>query len=623
MLISRRLRNVVNAGLVILLLCGGLSMASSSRRASDGLLRIVPAKSLFCVRINKFENTLEAANEFLRDVAPPSFNAETKVLSKLSKLLGDEDLRGVNKNRNFAIFGVVVEDTPAGRHPMANMFIGALVPVRNFDKFVSRNSNCSEPDDEGISMITINDRPRALVTSLRRYAIFCPPNAREKLIQVKQMMRQRQNSLSRVLDDGEKEMATTSPVWLYANVKDGSKLVQPLLFGGLEKMKAQLQKAKEKGEGPPMDPAGIIGFYGGIFKMVLEGTEHIMVGLSPTSEMCNVNMSLKPVPGTEFETMAGKPADGNFKNLLGYLDDGAMINIASKIDRESMNASYMKMYDLIGHMSSEGIAEKELKKLKKLTTKMVNAMGNSMAISFGFGQGSSLFKMKYIIEVGKKKAFEKSVEKELQMMQDGTFSKLYKGFGIEMEFKVDRDTDTYEGIHIDAAKLTFKLGDGFDLQNKILEQIFGDGLDYRWTFVDNYYIYTMGENADKDIRELINQIKSGHPNTIGSEMKAALDMIPQSTEAEAVGTFNYVRILNMIPKMIPVPEGATLPNLNVSTKSNIAFTSGFDNGNITTQIAMPKKHLLEIKCAFETIIPQIKKMEEQQRQKRKEQAKEI
>ena len=79
----------------------------------------------------------------------------------------------------------------------------------------------------------------------------------------------------------------------------------------------------------------------------------------------------------------------------------------------------------------------------------------------------------------------------------------------------------------------------------------------------------------------------------------------------------------MIPKMIPLPEGATLPNLKVSTKSNIAFTSGFDNGNITTQMAMPKKHLLEIKSAFETIIPQIKKIEEQQRQKRKEQAKEI
>jgi len=76
MINSRRLRNVVTAGLAVLLLCGGLSVGSSTRRASDGLLRIVPGRSLFCVRINKFENTIEAVNEFLKDVAPASFDQE-------------------------------------------------------------------------------------------------------------------------------------------------------------------------------------------------------------------------------------------------------------------------------------------------------------------------------------------------------------------------------------------------------------------------------------------------------------------------------------------------------------------------------------------------------------------
>ena len=615
---SRRLRNAVTAGLAILLLCGGLSAGSSTRRASDGLLRIVPGKSLFCVRINKFENTIEAVNEFLKDVAPPSFDAETEVFSKLGELLGDENLRGVNTKGNVAIFGVVVPGEQAGGHPMANMFIGALVPVRNYDKFISGNPNCGEPDDEGISTITLEGRPLALATNLRRFAIVCAPNAREKLSQVKEMMGQRQNSLFRVIDDGEKKMAATSPIWLYANVKQGSKLIQPLLFGGLEQMKAQLEKAKESGEGPPIDTAGIISFYGGIFKMLIEGTEHIMVGLSPTSEMCNVTVSVKPVPGSEFETIVGKPADGDFTNLLGYLDDGAMMNIASKIDHKSMNASYMKLFELMGEMISENMPEKELKKMKKLTTKMIDAMGDSLAMSFGFSEESSLFEIKYVIEVGNKKAFEKVLEKELQMMQDGTFNKLYKGFGMEMDFKVEREIDTYQGIDIDAAKLEFKMGDEEGPQNRMLKQIFGDGLDYRLAFVDNYCIYSIGGNADKGIRELIDQVKSGGPKEIGSEMKAALDVIPESKQAEAVGTYNYVRILNLLPNMILEPDGAGLPNLNVPTKSNVAFASGLDDGKITMQIAMPKKHLLEIKSAFETIIPHIKKQEELKRQKRKE-----
>jgi hypothetical protein len=70
--------------------------------------------------------------------------------------------------------------------------------------------------------------------------------------------------------------------------------------------------------------------------------------------------------------------------------------------------------------------------------------------------------------------------------------------------------------------------------------------------------------------------------------------------------------------MILGPDGADLPNLKVPTKSNVAFTSGFDDGKILMQIAMPKQHLLEIKSAFETMIPHIKKQEELKRQKRKE-----
>jgi hypothetical protein len=140
---SRRFRDAVTTIFLVLVLCGELFAGSSPRRTSDRLLRIVPAKSLFCVRINNFEKTTEAINEFLKEVAPPSFDAGTKTLSKLGNLLGNEDLRGVNTKRNFAIFGIEVPDEIEARHPMANIFMGALIPVRNYDKFISDNPNIS------------------------------------------------------------------------------------------------------------------------------------------------------------------------------------------------------------------------------------------------------------------------------------------------------------------------------------------------------------------------------------------------------------------------------------------------------------------------------------------------
>ena len=625
MINSRGLRNVVAVGMVVLLASGGLWARSSAKPASDGLLRIMPARSLFCVRINKLTSTLAAANEFLKDVAPESFDAEAALLSKLGELLGDERLRGVNTKGNFAIFGLNVPGESAGRGPMGNIFIGALIPVRNYDNFISRNSNCGEPDDEGISTITLDGRAQGLVTNFRRFALLCSPNARDKLSKVKKLLAQRKRSLGRSLDPDERKLAASSPLWLYLNVKQGSKLIQPLLFGGLEMMKAQLEKAKESGEGPPIDPAGIIGFYGGMLKMLIEGTENITVAVAPTAEACNVTLCLKPVPDTTMAAIVGEPLDGDLDNMMGYLEDGAMMNLASKVDHKSLNTTYMKLFELMGQITTESIPEADLKQLKKLTTKMINAMGDSLAMSFGVGgEDSSLFSIKYVIKVKKKKAFEKVIEKELRMMQEGALAKLYKGFGMEMDIKVERDADTYKGISIDAAKVAFRMGDEDSPQSQMLKKIWGDGLDYRWAFVDGYCTYSIGGDADKTIRELIDQVRTGGPKQIGSEMKAALEAIPDSDQADVVGTLNYVRVLNMALGFMPLPGDVDRAQLKVPTDSNVAFAGRTTaEGKMTLQMALPKKHLQEIKSAFENLIPKIREQEKLQRQKQKEQAKEI
>ena len=140
---------------------------------------------------------MDIANEFLKDIAPASFDAKKAVFSKLGSMLGDNDLKGVNKSGNIAIFAVNVPGETTAQGPMGNMFIGALLPVTEYKDFISGNSNCSEPDEQGISTITINGQPRGLATNFRRFALLCPPSARDNLIKVKEMLAQRRESLRR------------------------------------------------------------------------------------------------------------------------------------------------------------------------------------------------------------------------------------------------------------------------------------------------------------------------------------------------------------------------------------------------------------------------------------------
>lgn len=611
---SRSLRNAIVVATVAILAAGGVWAGEAAKnRQTASMMWAIPAKSLFCVRINKFDGTLDAANEFLKDVAPESFDAKAALLSKLGDLLGDDKLRGVNKKGNIAIFGLIVEGESAAPGPMGNMFIGALLPVTKYENFISSNPNCGEPDDEGISTITVNGQPKGLATNFRRYALLCPPSARENLIKVKKLLAQRKQSLGRSLDADERKQAASSPVWVYLNVKQGSQMIQPMLSGGLQMMKAQLEKAKESGEGPPIDPAGIIDFYGGIFKMVLEGTENVTVALAPSAEACSVTIGVKAVPETEMAAMVGSPVDGNLGNILGYLDDGTMINLGSKIDRPSLKAGYMKLFELVGQMIPDGIPEADLEEMKTLTTEGINALGDSIAISVGVnGKGSMPFWAKYVIEVEDEKAFKEVLEKELQMMQDGAFGELYKGFGMEMDVKINRGAGTYKGVTIDAAKVNFKISDK-SMQSQMIAEMFGDVLDYSWAFVNNNCVYTIGGDADKMIRELIDQVKAGGPKKIGAEMKAAMDAIPGSKQADVVGTFNYVRAINMVTRFIV--EDADSAD-QVSTQSSIAFAGrATEHGKMKLQMVLPKKHLQEIQSAFMKFIPLMEKQQKEQREK--------
>jgi len=626
---SKCLRNAMLIAMVVLLATGGVwarDAAKPRRGGAAGVMSAIPARSLFCVRINRFDATLDSLNAFLKDVAP--VDAKAALLSKLTGLLGGDQLRGVNRRGSIAIFALNVQGESTGG-PMGNIFIGALLPTSKYENFVSRNPNVGEADEQGISTITVNGGPKGLVTNFRRFALLCPPNARGQLIKVKKLLAQRKRSLGAGLDPDTRKQAASSPVWVYLNVKQGAPMIQPMLGGVLGQMKAQLEKAKESGEQLPMDPAaldGIVDFYGSIFKTVLEGTENVTLAVAPSAEACSVTLGLKPVPGSMMAAVVGEPLEGDLDHMLGYLEDGAMFNVAGKVDHENLKTTYAGLFKLIGKMIPGGMSEADVEHLEKLITKGIDAMGDSLAVTFGVNSEDSMpFTGKYVIQVKDQEAFKQVLEEELKLMDEGgVLADLYKGFGIEMDVEVDRDVGTYKGAQIGAAKVGIKVGGDGEMQaemSKMFEKLFGDGLDYRWAFEKGNCVYTFGGDADGMIRELIDQVRAGGPKQIGSQMKEALEVLGNGDKADVVGTFNFVRYMQMAAGFMAAAGEVDLPKLDTPTESNIAFAGRTtEAGNLAFQIVMPKEHLLETKSVFENVFQKIKEQERLKRQKQKEKA---
>ena len=76
---SRKLRNAVLVATVAVLATGGAMAAESARPrrgAGAGMMSAIPSQSLVCVRINRFDATLDSVNAFLQGFAPDDFDAK-------------------------------------------------------------------------------------------------------------------------------------------------------------------------------------------------------------------------------------------------------------------------------------------------------------------------------------------------------------------------------------------------------------------------------------------------------------------------------------------------------------------------------------------------------------------
>jgi hypothetical protein len=615
--------------MAVLMTVGSAWATDAAKRTRGGALQMLPAETLFCVRVNNLDSTFTAVNEYLKGVAPDSFDAKDEVLSKLTEMLGGKKPRAVNVKGTFAVFGVNLPSKEPAVNPFANLFVGGLVQVRNYRKFVSGNPNVGEADDEGISKITVDGEEEAIVTRKGRFAVVCPPRSRDKLIRFKKMRIGRKRGLGALLDDSEKELFRASPIWLYGNVQQASKLFAPMIFGQIEAMKGLMKMTQEQNKIAMVNPAAIVDFYIEIFEMLLKGTDSLAIGIVPTAEKCTFTLQCKAVDDTLMAKLLVAPEGGNLLELLGYLENGTFVNVVTKVDRKGMNLGYMKMIDFFAAISPDAMGKAEVDKLKKLTAKSINAIGDCIAISMKPGDAKSgPFSFKYVIQVKDEQAFKEVIEEELKMIEDGMFDKMYKSFGLDVHLGIKRKTATYRGVEVGSAKLSFKMADEDSPEAEMIDKIWGKGLRYRWALLDGYCVYAFGGDCDKNIRKLIDQVKAGGPDGLASEIQTAVDIFDDDDEEDDEeydfgGTFNLVRMLNMVSGFVAASGGPQVKPLDMLTKSNIVFAGRSREGKLLVETVLPKQHLLEIKAAGEKFGKEMEKgVKEMQKKKEKKETEE-
>lgn len=570
-----------------------------AKPTDDEMLMMVPADSLFCLRVNNFDYTLNMIDQFLTGVSPVPMGLSMLTRMQFANLLGSPQLNGVNMGGSFIAFGTISSDESTAPNP-ANIFIGILVPVTNYKQFIDGNPNCDQPDEKGISKITSEQALTMLATRTNNnYALLTPivtPENHERLASTaKSISDTKSIGLAGVLDAAEAQLARNEPVWIYGNIQLVSRIFGPAMSAQLEQMKTMGPAEAQIMTGlQPNDLQNIMNMYTGILETLMKETKSVSLTINPKPNVLNITETISAVPDTNMANMFVSDASAQQENkLLRYLEDGAAMNFGFKMNTpfvEKLSDTGIEFYEAFfgGAIKAEDIA-----KMKTLSEDWFSAAGEVMAASVSIdAKNKPPFASKSFIEIKDADKYYRLLEESTEFWNIGGFADLYKSMGMEMSYTFKRNADSYKGVSIDSARLVTKSIDPNSPQ-QMINAMYGDGFDYRWAIVDQLCLCATCGDVDSTIREMIDTAQAGAPKEMSSEMKVVTTLLPEADKADFVCTFNLLRFFKMITAMVPMP----MPQMDAPTKSNIALAGKVGNGRMTINIAVPKEHLTEIMSA--------------------------
>jgi hypothetical protein len=506
----------------------------------------------------------------------------------------------------IAIFGTPIRKDP-NRPP--KMFIAGLIPVTDYAKFITANPSAAKPDANGISTI---GKMKMLVAKDGNYAIIAAPDEYAGLLDA--LKAAKTKSISSRLTAGQLAAASKARIWGYGSVEQAMKLYGPDILAKMEEAKKAIGASKD----PNIARASqIMSMYVDAAKTVTSQTKDISITVDPKADVLNIIPAVTAIADTDMaKILASQAGPAKPYRLLGYLPDGAMMNMDTRIDKAYLIKMYDGLIEAMAPMFGPKFTSEEKTKALGRIKETVNSLGNEFACSITAEPNAvPLFSLTYVIEVSDVNAFRKGIDSKVEMVKEPYMQDFFKSFDIKVDCQVKHDAQRHNGVSIDDVNVIVAAADANSQMAQMITKMYGKGLDGRMAMVDGLAFYTLGQKAERRIKTLIDTAKSGGPKQIGDEIRNAAALIVDSNQAQVFGTYNYLRALQMTAGFVPMMPFSTDGLKQISSKSDIAFAAGAGSGSVWLNIAVPKQHILEIKSAFEIIMKnQIQKSQQKSQQ---------
>jgi len=585
---------------------------ASAAQDNGGIIDVLPAETLFCVRINNFDYSIGQLDQFLMGASPLPMGVSMAARMGLAQITANPQLTGIDMSGHFGAFGIPLpaEDKPTTGGP--NFFIGFLIPVTGYDELVSASPSIQPADDKGISKITSAtppfekdpDKPRiseqiGLAARVGSFALVSENTDFKKMsAALKMLSLPTGKKLSSVLDAHEKQLSQQKSIWAYANIAAAGKIFGADIAAELKQAKRTLTELKPQ---QGINPAAIFDIYLDFVQRFLNQTKSVSITIEPKPELLRASAVLTAAADTDFARMfAAATAVSGQNKLLGYLEDGAAANFTYNLKAPLWKNLSLELVDLL---AKTGSTPQETTQMKKIAEDVFSSVKAPMAVTGSVdGTKRPFFSFKQIAELKDPATFNNVVERLPALVNTGPVARLYAKMGINTRMSLNRAVETYRGVPIDSIRFEIKPVDANSMEAAMTKQMYGVGLDYRMAVADNSFVLTTGPDADSAVRQLIDLVKAGGPKQTPSEIKAALELLPDAQNADIFGTYNLVRVFSMTTALLPVP--VQIPQIPVTSTTNLAFAAKAGGGKLALDVAVPKQHLTEMMAIFQLMMMQ-------------------
>jgi len=210
--ITSKLRHTVLYVVLILAGSGAARGPYTNPNAGPDLLAMVPAESVFCLRIENLGAALNAMDQFIDGLTPMPYMISALVDGQLGGLLSDPQLGGIDMNGKFGAFALPIP----GADPNQEPFFAFLVPVTDYSRILAAQ-NITPPDGRGVSQVqaAVQNVPPMVMKQVGAHALVTDAQYSEMLVTVADSISSGRAPSFATLPAVADPQLSAAPVWIH------------------------------------------------------------------------------------------------------------------------------------------------------------------------------------------------------------------------------------------------------------------------------------------------------------------------------------------------------------------------------------------------------------------------